>query len=266
MANVRAILIVPLAMAGCGISSFPDAPPPGFVPSGYVCSLSPSAAYAPGYLYRVDGSGAELLVRDLRQQARTSTYQAALGTYDATVTRGGGLNFQLLRPISSVGGGADLSGSRTQTTKVSFADGQYSLMTDDDAAAIVEAAGGEFVPRSDSRYFIVRDAIQARGVEIKLTTGDEAKLGGEASVSELATSKPNFSLTRDENLTVSGTFEEPLNVCIRAMAVEPVPEPSEPAPVSEPSGPTPVSEAVEWRLVARYANPSDTLQILNATE
>lgn len=187
------------------------------VPAGYTCSVSPSTAYAPGYVFRINESGASFLVMDARNRAETAEYSAALGSYNATLTSASSLSFALAPGGTSAEG--NTSQSRSNTTKMSFKNGSFVLMDDQNETALLSIISGEIDRRPNNQYFMVRDAIQANGVQIILNSTDERTLGGETSVAELVSGKTNFTVTKVENLEINGDFEVPLNVCVRAVEI-----------------------------------------------
>lgn len=82
----------------------------------------PSEAFSPGFVYRVDATGSELLVNDLSAKAPTFAFAAVLPNYDATLAREVSLNIYL---VSGSGGlpSAEESSSGTKTSHVAFGDG-----------------------------------------------------------------------------------------------------------------------------------------------
>lgn len=208
---------------------------PAAVPKGFLCSTSPSEAYSPGFVYRVDEAGISSMVVDLSAKAKTSVFNAALASYDASVVTGGGLSFALAE--STVSGSASASSSRT--SRAFFSQGNFALMADADEEALIAEIRSRITPRADNRYFLVRDAIQAKGIEISLSSSDEAKLGGEARIRSLLSAKPSIDITRSQSLSVSGTFDPALNVCVRAVELM----------LGTDSGPAPVIEGPKQDLI-----------------
>ncbi len=226
------------------------------VPTGYYCSTTPSEAYSPGYVYRVDKTGAELLVDQFSQQAETFSFKAALGSYIAEVSRSAGLNFSLLELPDAATADAEAKLAASKVSKVAFKNGQFELMNDAGFRAVADLAGETIEPVSGSEYFLVRDSIQAKGVEIKLSAENEASLGGEAKVTDLFSAKPNVKVERKEELTVNETFDDPLNVCIRPVRLEFI----------EPDNTQVVSGATEsplWRVTNIGATPNQAALILS---
>lgn len=211
-----------IAIGACTQLDSLDDPASKLVPNGYYCTTTPSEAYSPGYVYRVDQGGAEFLVDVLSDQANTFSFRAALGTYKANVSRGADLDISLLEDAPLPGASATTSASASRVSSVSFSDGRFVLMNDAGFRAIAQLALDSLQPEAGSTYFVVRDSIQAKGIDISLTADNELSLGGEAEISKLLTAKPGIKLERDEELTIKGTFAEPLNVCIRAVRIDPV--------------------------------------------
>lgn len=183
------------------------------VPKGFLCSASPSEAYSPGFVYRVDNAGISSMVMDLSAEAKTSLFKAALASYEASAVTGGDLSVALSE--SPVNGSASVSSSRT--SKTVFSEGNFAFMSDSDEEALIDEIRSRVTPRADNRYFLVRDAIQAKGIEISLSSSDEAKLGGEAKIRSLLSVRPSVSITRTQSLVVSDNFDPALNVCVRAI-------------------------------------------------
>lgn len=220
---------------------------------GFVCTTTPTEAYSPGYVFRVDRAGSQLLVNPLSDQAEVFRSKTLFGTYSATVGRGAGLKFALDTAVEGMSGSADVGASSTQTTNVTFTDGDLVQMTDAGVQKITEVATADLVPIAGSSYFVVRDSIQAKGFDITLSRQDEAHLGGQVGVRDLVSADPSLSFEGESGLVIRGTFPDPLNVCIRAVRMDPIaPVPgAEPAPVGGPAG------GAKWRVTTFAASPSD---------
>lgn len=248
--------LVVFGIAACEPSSGPTGTPPPrtpIAPDGFACTTSPSTAYAPGYIYRVDRDGVEWLSQDLSFSTRATEYPAALGGYEAVVTRGAGLTASLLSPVASISSGSmDGSISDVLTTKVAFESGAFLLLNDTQEDELIQFANENIRVREGSSYFVVRDVIQASGIRITLSNNDVVRLGGSASLIGLIEASPTFSVARDETLTIEGDFNDRLNVCIRAVPLSrsvPTTQDGEPVVVSESTwqlhnavAPLPVSE------------------------
>ncbi|PWE34084.1 hypothetical protein DDZ14_02685 [Maritimibacter sp. 55A14] len=174
------------------------------------------------------------MVDVLSDQANTFSFRAALGKYKAEVLRRAGLTISLLDDAPIPGANAETTASASKTSSVSFSDGRFVLMNDAGFRRIAQLAIKGLQPERGSTYFVVRDSIQAKGIEISLSAENELSLGGEGGVSKLFTAEPSIKLVRDEELIISSTFDEPLNVCIRAVRIDPVrPDGQQPQQVSE---------------------------------
>lgn len=253
----RVLVYAALALSACGNNgSTLSAPRSAFLPNGYLCSSTPSTAFSPGFIYRLDSAGGRLLVADLSNEAVTYNYRAALGTYDASLTSSSGLEFAL-SPTASIAVGANVSTGSSSKSKLTFRNGRFALMTDSDEEKLIESLSGRVSTRPGSRYFLVRDAIQATGIDIQLSNGDEATLGGEIGVQRVVTLTPNARFQRTDSANVSADFEEALNVCVRAVEVT-VPEgtPREPAPIVEPGGASAI----------RYISPESLSKIISGAQ
>ncbi|MGS4948117.1 hypothetical protein ACVDG3_21845 [Meridianimarinicoccus sp. RP-17] len=216
------LLPLSVAVGACTQLGTEGVPAERLVPNGYYCTTTPSEAYSPGYVYRIDGGGAEFLVDVLSDQAETFSFRAALGTYKANVSRGVDLDISLLDDSAVPGASATISAGTTNVSSVSFSDGKFILMNDAGFRTIAQLALDGLQPEAESTYFVVRDSIQAKGIDISLTVDNEFSLGGESEISKLLSAKPNIKLERGEGLIIKGTFAEPLNVCIRAVRIDPV--------------------------------------------
>lgn len=226
-----------LVLSACVNSGLtPVASRSAFLPNGYLCSSTPSTAFSPGFVYRLDSAGERLLVADLSSEAVTYIYRAALGTYDAALTSSGGLEFAL-GPRATVAARSEISAGSSSKSKLTFRNGRFALMTDSDEEQLVESLLGRISERPGSRYFLVRDAIQATGMDIQLSSGDETTLGGELGIEKVVTLTPNAEIKRTGSANVSADFDEVLNVCVRAVEITiPTAAPGEPAPIIEPNG------------------------------
>ena len=136
------------------------------VPKGFTCSVAPSEAYSPGYVYRVDSSGAELLVSDLSTEVPTFSYGVVLPSYDASLSRDAGLKFSLLGGSGT--NEASLGATGSSSSRVSFQDGRLVLMTDTATDALLTRLSSELTPKTGSRYYVVRDAIRASGIDLRI--------------------------------------------------------------------------------------------------
>lgn len=239
-------------LLGCDDTLSPADVGRNVVPSGFFCTATPSQAYGPGYVYRLDGSGSELLVADLGNSATTFVYGVVLPTYDATVDRSAGLEISLLAPGTAAPSGA-ASAASSSTSRVAFTDGRYVLMNDAGVDGLVARINAEIVPKTGSRYFLVRDTIQARSMDLRISRQDEARLGGEASIAGMFRATPGVRLNRQETLSLVATFATSMNVCIRAVEIAPPPDARDQPPVSE---------GATWQVTNRSASRADIARIL----
>jgi hypothetical protein len=234
----------------------PEAP---FVPRGFGCRLLPSQAYSPGFIFRVDESGAEWLTEDLSLETNPKRYTAATGEYIASVKSGLDIQIALTHPLGSLNSaGVSVTASSGTNTTVAFTDASLLLLTDQQTQALLSYATQNINPSSGSRYYIVRDALQAKGIDIKLSSADESKLGGEAKIEGIVSAKPGFSLVRGQSLTIKGTYPDPLNVCIRPVLLEFLDSPAGGAaePVND-------AQSFSWRVSDFVASDADLQKILN---
>jgi len=254
-ATYFAPVIVPVLL-GCNNGMLPTVPVPGgddAITRGFVCTTAPTQAYSPGYVFRIDEAASQLLVNPLSDQAQVFRYKTLFGTYTATVGRGAGLKFALDPAVGTIGGSGDISATSSQTTKVAFTDGELVQMTDAGVQMIADVATDNLVPVAGSTYYVVRDSIQAKGVDITLTRTDEARIGGRVALRNLVSADPSLSFAGDSGLVIKGTFPDPLNVCIRAVRIDPpeaLPDTAEPAPVGG------AVAGVAWRVTTFAAPPA----------
>jgi len=213
-----------------------------FVPTGFKCRLSPSGAYSPGYLYREDENGVEWLTEDFSPTTSPRRYLAALGTYKATINREANIVANLIEPLGPLSGAPAPSLTSDRGSTITFNDGALLLLSDAQEQELLRTAETAITPRPGSRYFVVRDAIETRSVEIHLTSTDEARLGGQVGIANLISLSPTLSLTRGETVTVKGDFENPMNVCMRA--VELVSVASDPGPGGSAGGGWVISDSL----------------------
>lgn len=229
-----------------------------FVPRGFSCVLLPSQAYSPGYVYRVDADGSEWLSEDFAARTKPNRYAAATGEYVADISSGADLTINLLQPIGAVAS-AGISASSINGSKstVGFDSASLLLLSDSQAAEILKFATDNLRPVDGSRYFVVRDAIQARGININLSASDESKLGGEASVAKIVSIKPGVTMKREKSLTIKGTYSENLNVCIRPVLLEfiTLPVPGSEVPVS-------AGQTFSWTITDEIATLNETTKII----
>ena len=205
-----------LLLSGC-VNEPLTVPSNQIVPAGFVCDLSPSEAYSPGYVYRLDKAGARWLTEDFSPSTKPRQYSAIFGSYNAEVTYKAGIVANLLSPVGSVEAGVGSS----RVSKVTFSNAAFLMLTDVQEEELLSTADRVIKPRTGSRYFVVRDAIRARGIDIELSASNEARLGGEATIANAVKLTPNLSLVRSKSLTIKGEFSSPLNVCIRAVELVP---------------------------------------------
>lgn len=241
------------AVSGCSTEPSIANDTKSVVPTGFICSPTPSEAFSPGFVYRVDATGSELLVNDLSAKAPTFAFAAVLPSYDATLARGASLNISLL---SGSGGlpSAEASSSGTKTSHVAFGDGQFVLMQDAGIDALTKVILADLTPKAGSRYYVVRDTIRAKRIDIKISGKDETKLGGQATIAKLVGISPSVQFSREETLILSADFPSPLNVCIRAVEI---------VPQTASDGTTTVTEGGSWRITTRSADPAVVAKMLN---
>jgi len=237
--SLVAFCSLPFVVSSC-VPTLVGLPGDHVVPAGFVCTATPSEAYGPGYVFRVDQTGAELLVSDLGAIAQTHVFAAALPVYDATVSRSVGLSFDLKIPNPAISN-AEASAAAATTSHASFGQGRFVLMTDAGVASLLSEINGQVFPKPGSRYFVVRDTVQAKTVDLRFSRSDELRLGGQVTIASLLSGSPSLSLKRDSQLVLSASFDTPLNVCVRAVELIPGPDGSEFSTVSE-SGIWTVSE------------------------
>lgn len=242
-----------VAVSGCTTEPNIGTATKSVVPTGFVCSATPSEAFSPGFVYRVDAAGSELLVNDLSAKAPIFAFAAVLPNYDAKLTRGASLNISL---ASGSGGptSAEASASGTKTSHVAFGDGQFVLMQDAGIDALTKEVLADLTPKAGSRYYVVRDTIRAKRIDIKISGQDETKLGGQATIAKLVGLNPSVQFSRDETLTLSADFPSPLNVCIRAVEI---------VPQTSSDGTATVIEGGSWLITNRIADPTVAARLLH---
>ena len=240
-------------VAGCSTEPNIGNATKSVVPAGFICSATPSEAFSPGFVYRVDATGSELLVNDLSARAPIFAFAAVLPNYDATLTRGASLNISL---VSGSGGlpSAEASSSGTRTSHVAFGDGQFVLMQDAGIDALTKEVLADLMPKAGSRYYVVRDTIRAKRIDIKISGQDETKLGGQATIAKLVGVNPSVQFSRDETLTLSADFPSPLNVCIRAVEI---------VPQTSSDGTKTVTEGGNWLITNRIADSTVAARLLH---
>lgn len=222
------------------------------VTRGFVCTTAPTTAFGPGYVYRQDPAGSLFYVSLLTDQVRVDRFPTELGTRTAARVRGGGLKFQLGPQISGVTGGVDASASASRNTLVTFIGSDLVQMTDAEATNMVSLANAGLTPVSDNSYFVVRDVIQARGMEIKLSSADKASLDADVGVGQIGTVAPNFTVDDSSGLDLKGVFDPPRNVCMRAVSFVPV-----------SGGQDVVSGGTRWELTEEFAPAADIAAVIS---
>jgi hypothetical protein len=210
------------------------------VPSDFFCSATPSEAYGPGFVYRVDQLGSEFLVVDLSSFAKTFKYSAVSPVYEASFSRSGGMIFNLLGTPSTAS--ADVNSVNSGTSRVAFSSGSYVLMSDETFDALLAQIEMQVTPKIGSRYFVVRDTIQASGIDIVISREDKTKIGGEAKVAKIIGATPSVDIQQKESLSLVKEFQGNLNVCKRPVEIQPS------GKVSSGGSIEPVSEEIGWRV------------------
>lgn len=258
MSNRFNLFVSFVFLAACQPSELPHPEAP-FVPRGFGCRLLPSQAYSPGFIFRVDESGAEWLTEDLSLETNPKRYAAATGEYVASVKSGLDIQVALTNPLGTINSvGVLATASSGTNTTIAFSDASLLLLTDQQTQTLLSYATQKISPSSGSRYYVVRDALQAKGIDIKLSSADESKLGGEAKIAAVVSTKPGFSLVRGQSLTIKGTYPDPLNVCIRPVLMEFVD-----SPVSGAAEPASDTQSFSWRVSDFVASDADLQKILN---
>lgn len=127
-------------------------------------------------------------------------------------------------------------------------------MQDAGIDALTKEVLADLTPKAGSRYYVVRDTIRAKRIDIEISGKDEAKLGGQATIAKLVGVSPSVQFSRDETLTLSADFPSPLNVCIRAVEI---------VPRTANDGTTTVTEGGNWQITNRVADPAVAARFLH---
>jgi hypothetical protein len=190
------------------------------VPKGYTCPVVPNTFDPAGSIYRIDASGTFYRVADLGSKPfvvnnrRPDVMIADYVLSDEQAARAG-ISARLLKtalPDLSVEGNLD----EKVSVEIIVKDIRADIIYDTGADEIIQWFQKNIKPRKGSKYFIVREAIQAGAVTYRLERKDLAKFGGSARIEQIAEGKTNVTV-RDNNSTfeITQIFSPRINVCVK---------------------------------------------------
>ena len=196
------------------------------VPNGYTCPVVPNTFDPAGSIYRIDASGTFYRVADLGSKpfvVKNRRPDVVIADYVLSDEQAAsaGVSARLLKTALP-----DLSAEGSLDEKVSVEiivkDIRADIIYDTGADQIVSWFQENVRPRPGSRYFIVREAIQAGAVTYRLKRKDLAKFGGSAKIEQIAEAKANVTV-RDNNSTfeITQAFSPRVNVCVKADEIMP---------------------------------------------
>ena len=196
------------------------------VPKGYTCPVVPNTFDPAGSIYRIDTSGTFYRVADLRSQPFVVKHRrkdVVIADYVLSDEQAAsvGMSARLLKtalPDLSAEGNIDARVS----VEIIVKDIRADIIYDTGADQIVDWFQKNVSVREGSKYFIVREAVQAGAVTYRLKSNDLAKFGGRAKIEQVAEGNANVTV-RDNNSTfeITQTFPGRINVCVKADEIKP---------------------------------------------
>ncbi len=196
------------------------------VPKGYTCPVVPNTFDPAGSIYRIDTSGTFYRVADLRSQpfvVKNRRQDVVIADYVLSDEQAAsvGISARILKsalPDLSAEGNLDARVS----VEIIVKDIRADIIYDTGADQIAQWFQKNVSVRVGSRYFIVREAIQAGAVTYRLKRKDLAKFGGRAKIEQVAEGNANVTV-RDNNSTfeITQTFSPRINVCVKADEIKP---------------------------------------------
>lgn len=191
------------------------------VPKGYTCPVVPNTFDPTGSIFRIDTSGTFYRVADLGSERfvvenRRPDVVIADYVLSDEEAASAGISARLLKtalPDLSVEGNLD----ERVSVEIIVKDIRADIVYDTGADQIAQWFRKNIKPKKGSKYFIVREAIQAGAVTYRLKRKDLTKFGGSARIEQIAEGKTNVTV-RDNNSTfeITQTFSPRINVCVKA--------------------------------------------------
>jgi hypothetical protein len=196
------------------------------VPNGYTCPVVPNTFDPAGSIYRIDASRTFWRVADLKSEpfvVKNRRADVVIADYllSDEQAASAGMSARLVKTALP---GLEVDGELDEKVSVEIIvkDIRADIIYDTGADQISQWFQENMKPRPGNRYFIVREAIKAGAVTYRLKRKDLAKFGGSAKIEHIAEGKANVTV-RDNNSTfeITQTFEERINVCVKADEIKP---------------------------------------------
>lgn len=178
---------------------------------GESCFLATSTLRKPGTIYRLNNSGTLFYVHDMSQTVSTSIGEETYGSLHRQS------NSSLAGNLGLIGVGASLSGDWNSVNEWSFqlVGAEREILTDVAAKPIEDWFAAYEDYRQNDSYFLIREVLRSKSIDIQIDKKRIAGLGGEAKIQSVVDAKANWKYQRDAEYQLQSTFEQPQSVCMK---------------------------------------------------
>jgi len=172
-----------------------------------------------GSIFAVDANNSSTRIGRVDGVLASTTRNVAFPAYTSSSTFKVGFLFSTLEELTaSTGWSARASAEASNNVDVSTLYNDLSLQytegQPEDTA--IDWFKTRYKVRSGTRYYFVREAIQAKEVSYEVKRGDLAKMGGEVKVKELVEGKLDvLERKSNDSYILKAKFSSPVNACIK---------------------------------------------------
>ena len=181
---------------------------------GVQCLLTPTSAYKPGTIFRINGQHVSYFVnRAIAERIPTHPERAEVGTIAGRSEVSAGVVGWLLRAGTPVN--AKVSGGTRHTINVEFHDISWEVTDDSQIDQVVDWFSAYKHKYDDSEYFVVREAWLVGSMRMRLTDDVAGDVGFGASLAKLLRLNTWLKYNPSAQYNLSGVYPIPLRVCIK---------------------------------------------------
>jgi hypothetical protein len=209
------VVLAGTVLTGCETSK---PPPVGPTNLGYQCLPVPSEWNAAGSVIGISGGG----VFQIGQVEGINVQTSLVGVpkYSSTSSVEAGLVLKTLETFTAAKGwaaniAANAKGTVNVTTSYGGSTGLAITSGQPEPAAMKWFKRMGFRIESGTRYYLIREAIQATEISYEVKRSDLAKIGGEATVKAIEGKVNVIDRQASDTYALNATFAKPLNVCIK---------------------------------------------------
>lgn len=213
---VSAVLsLTAVVLAGCETTKPPVV---GLANVGYQCLPVPSEWNAAGSVIGISG-GVVLQIGQV-DDIEVKTSLVGVPKYSSTSSVETGLVLKTLETFTTTKGwaaniAANAKGTVNVTTSYGGSTGLALTTGQPEPAAVKWFKGKGYRVEAGTRYYLIREAIQATEISYEVKRSDLAKLGGEATIKAVEGKVNVIDRQASDTYALNATFAKPLNVCIK---------------------------------------------------